>query len=270
MFSPDLCNQRMIDNVPLLVEWWQFEWLKKPLLLFLIILAFLGIRWLSKRGKHWINKPKILLFLFGFTATIPLMLILASKGLVAFIPTDSGTGTDAIVVLGRGGPYSPTRVNIAAELWRSRRAPMIFASGNEDAISMIDQLETKGIPRQVLDGEDCSLTTEENAVLTTAILKSQGIRQILLVTDPPHMLRSLLLFRAFGFTVIPHTSPTPAFFDFKTKAFITLREGIGLIGYGLRGLYFPQQSPEKNKPDLVSLVHQAEQYGQQRRLQQDG
>ena len=198
------------------------------------------------------------------------MLILASKGLVAFLPTDSGAVTDAIVVLGRGGPYSADRVNVAAELWQAKRAPTIFTSGNEDAISMVEQLEAKGIPQRVLDGEDCSLTTEENAVFTTAILKSQKIQQILLVTDPPHMLRSLLLFRAFGFTVIPHTSPAPAFFDFKTKAFITLREGTGLISYGLRGLYFPQQSPGKNQPELVSLLHEAERYGQQRRLEQDG
>jgi uncharacterized SAM-binding protein YcdF (DUF218 family) len=272
MFDLTLCNHRTLNNLPLYFEWEQFAWLRKPLLVVLLLLAFFALRWLSqnKRWRRWLSSSRAILLLFCFTATLPLMFIVAAKGLVAFLPTDSGTVADAIVVLGRGGPFSEQRVNIAAELWQDRRAPMIFTSGNEDGISMIQQLKEKGIPNRVLDGENCSLTTEENAVLTTAILKQQGVQKILLITDPPHMLRSLLLFRAFGFTVIPRTSPLPSYLDFKTKAFITLREYMGIVGYGLRGQFLPQDSPELNRPNIVNIIQKAEQYGQQRRLPQEG
>jgi len=87
-----------------------------------------------------------------------------------------------------------------------------------------------------------------------------------LITDPPHMLRALLTFRANGFTVTPYTSQLPEHLSFKAKVFLNLRESIGLVSYGLRGLFFPQRSPELDNPDIADLLQQAEQYGQQRRL----
>jgi uncharacterized SAM-binding protein YcdF (DUF218 family) len=119
----------------------------------------------------------------------------------------------------------------------------------------------------VLDGENCSLTTDENAVFTASVLQPQGIKRILLVTDPPHMWRSLLVFRAQGFTVIPKPSPLPSYLGRKAETFITLREYMGLVGYGLRGLFFPQRSPGATRPDLINLLRKAEQYGKQQRLQ---
>jgi uncharacterized SAM-binding protein YcdF (DUF218 family) len=131
------------------------------------------------------------------------------------------------VVLGRGEEFRKQRVDVARELWHARRAPRIFTSGRGDAASMIEQRKAKGIPIQVLDGENCSLTTWQNAVFTAATLHPQEIRRILLVTDERHMLRSLLVFRANSFIVIPHTTPLPPSFGFKATAFLTFREYMG-------------------------------------------
>jgi len=134
---------------------------------------------------------------------------------------------------------------------------------------MVQLLEARGIPNRVLDGESCSLTTQENALFTAAILHPQGIQRILLITDPPHMMRALLTFRANGFTVIPYTSQIPHRWDFKAKAFLDLREYIGLVSYALRGLFLPQRSLALNSPDIVNLLDKAEQYGQQQRWQSE-
>lgn len=268
MFDSKLCD-RWLPKSPFFIEWLQFVW--QPLLVVLLLLIYFGLRWLIQhtRWKNGLRSRRASLFLLGFTATLPLiMLTVAEKGLVVFLPTDSGTAADAIVVLGRGPISYEQRINVAAELWQAKRAPLIFTTGRGDAHSMIEQLEAKGIPKQVLDGENCALTTLQNAVFTAAILHQQDLRQILLITDEPHMLRSLLVFRANGFTVIPHTIGLPTNWGFKDKSLITLREFTGLFSYGLRGLLLRQRSPELNSPDIVNIKQKAEQYGQQRRLKE--
>ncbi len=270
MFYSNLCERALtLNKLPVYDEWWQLQWLNKPLLLaLLILLAFFGFRWVIQhpRRRRWLSRPRTIFLLFCLTAIFPLLFVVANKGLVVFLPTDSGAAVDAIVVLGRGWPLMHDRVNVTAELWQARRAPLIFASGKSDAPNLIQLLEEKGIPKQVLDGENCSITTEENAVFTAAILQPQGIRRILLITDSAHMLRSLLVFRAYGFTVIPHTSPVPAHWNPKEKGILKLREYGGLVNYGLRGLLFPQRLSELKRPELMNLVREAEQYAQQRRL----
>lgn len=269
MFDSNLCV-RQFPEQPFFLSWLQMGWLNKSLLVALLILFFLGLRWLIKHTK-WqplLNSRRGFILLFGLTVTLPIIfVVIAAKGLVIFLPPDPGTAVDAIVILGRGPLFDKERVNLAAELWQAKRAPMIFSSGRGDSYRMIEELNTKGIPKQALDGEECSLTTLENAIFSAAILQPRKIQQILLITDEPHMLRSLLVFRANGFTVIPRASPvSPYLFGKKTKIFLTFREYAGLVSYALRGLYFQSHSPESNSPDLENLLQKAKQYGQQLHL----
>lgn len=275
MFDSKLCDRWLpntFTRLPLVTDGWQFGWRKQLLLVVIVILTFLGLRWIRqyKRGRGWLSSPRILFLLFSIIATVPIVFALAAKGLVIFLPTDSGAAAEAIVVLGRSEEFRRQRVDVARELLEARQASRIFTSGRGDAASMIEQLKAKGIPIQVLDGENCSLTTWQNAAFTAAVLHPQGIRRILLVTDELHMLRSLLVFRAHGFTVIPHITPLPPNFGFKATAFLTFREYLGLVGYGLQGRFHPQRSPESNSPDIENIRQNAEQYGQQRRLQEEG
>lgn len=263
MFDSTLCD-RPFPQHPFFIHWLRLEWLNKPLLVIILLLAFFGLYGIIRHTpwKRWLNSPKTIFLLFVCSVTAPLMLmVLAEKGLVVFLPTDSGTTTDAIVVLGRGELFDEQRVNLAAQLWQAKRAPRIFVSGRSDAHRTIKRLEARGIPQQVLDGENCSLTTQENAVFTATILQHQGISRILLITDEPHMLRSLLVFRAYGFTVIPRTSTISSnLFNNREKAFLYLKEYPGLINYALRGLFLSQPSPELSSPELVNILQQAKQY----------
>lgn len=267
MFDSALCD-RTLTKLPLYLSGRQYPWLKPTLIAVILLLAFFGIRWVIQHTswRRWLSSRRVILSLFGFTACLPLIFFLADKALVAFLPPDPGTPADSIVVIGRGWQFFQ-RFDLAAELWKAKRAPNIFISGVNDAPIGIELLQKQGIPLGVLDGENCSLTTDENAVFTASVLQPQGIKRILLVTDPPHMWRSLLVFRAQGFTVIPKPSPLPSYLGRKAETFITLREYMGLVGYGLRGLFFPQRSPGATRPDLINLLRKAEQYGKQQRLQ---
>lgn len=194
-----------------------------------------------------------MLLVFYLVATSPPMIALATQGLVLALPADSGVAVDAIVVLGRGELLRNHRVEIASQLWQAKRAPKIFASGMTDTPRIIEILQTIGIPRQMLGGESCSQTTEENALFTAAILYPQGVRQILLITDPPHMLRSLLTFRSFGFTVIPRTSPLPPNWTSTTKPRFIYREYLGLVSYALLGRFQRRPDSELKHPPAAVL-----------------
>lgn len=244
MLDPAFCNSPM-------THWLVFKdiisnWLMTPALILLPLAIIVGLPWLVPRlrWKRLLIGLGIILLVIYFTATSSLTIAVASKGLVAFLPEDSGVNADAIVVLGRGDEFRQSRVDVAAELWNAHRAPLIFASGSGDASLIVELLTAQGIPNQALAHEDCSRTTQENAEFTATMLQPQGVKQILLVTDPPHMLRSLLTFRHFGFKVIPHTSPLPPDLAPRRKTQMVFYEYLGLISYGLQGRFLPPRLPE--------------------------
>ncbi|MEW6499263.1 MAG: YdcF family protein [Cyanobacteriota bacterium] len=267
MFDSPLCD-RKFTTFPLFLDWGQFDWLKIPLLLVLLLLTFFGLRQIIRRSrwKRHLSSIKGILLLTGLTATLLILLAVADKGLVLFVPADSGAKADAIVVLGRGTEFGKPRLEVVTQLWQAKRAPVIFVSGTYDAPRMLQKLEEKGIPKSVLDGEDCSLTTPENALFTAAILQPRGIQRILLVTDGPHMWRSLLDLRDQGFTVIPHISPLPNNMAFMDKTFLTFREYLFLISSSVHQLFHGQRVPNVNSPELQNLVQLAKQYSKQQRF----
>ncbi len=218
------------------------NWLMTPILVVLPLLLLVFLPWMIPRlrwKRLWSGFATVVLVIY-FSATFPLTIAVANKGLEAFIPADPGITADAIVILGRGKPFRESRVKVAAELWKSHRAPLIFASGAGDGTEILEGLKAEGIPNQALDEEHCSQTTQENALFTASALQPRGVKQILLVTDPPHMLRSLLTFRGLGFEVIPHPSPIPNELANTKKAMLVFYEYMGLFSYGLRGRFLPQ------------------------------
>lgn len=216
----------------------------------LILLTLIGVLWLvsSRRWRHRLLKPIAILVVIYLTVTSPPAVSLATQGLTASLPPDSGELVDSIVVLGRGDNVRNRRIEVAEQLWRNKRSAKIFASGMLDAEFILEQLKTNGVDTQALSGERCSQTTEENTLFTAAILYPQGVQKILLVTDPPHMLRSVLSFRASGFTVIPHPSPLPSAWESQRSIPILLREYAGLAEYAMTNRFRQRSASELEHP----------------------
>lgn len=212
-----------------------------PCLTVVIAAPWIFRSWQWKRQVSLAGVLVLLLYSLGLS---PLGAKLGGEGLSRLIPRDSGQPADAIVVLGRGSDFRPSRARVAADLWQQQRAPLVFASGRGDATEIQALLETAGVPAAAIDGEPCSATTNENALFTAALLQPRGIRRLILVTDPPHMARSLLTFRSLGFKVTPHPSPMPNSLDFERQKFLVLREWAGLIGYGMMGRYFARETSD--------------------------
>lgn len=228
----------------------------------LIILTSLGICWLitSRRYRRWILTPLILLVSIYFILTSPIGVALAEQGLLLGVPPDTGESVDRIVVLGRGEQLRTRRIELAAELWRAKRAPKIFTSGMLDADYMISELKEAGIPGAVLSGENCSGTTEENALFTVALLGPQNVKKILLITDPSHMQRSVQQFRNVGFEVLPYLSPLPPKLSPIEQWMILGREYVGLAHYALSGKSNPRTDTDLQRP-LAWVVQRMDEWG---------
>ena len=202
-----------------------------------------------KRPK-WRRRSLILggiaLFLYSLLLT-PVLPSTSQYFLTRYLPANSTETADAIVVLGRGDEQNKIRAQLSAELWRSQRAPLLFASGRVDTPLIVDlwQQAEPAIEESAIAGEPCSLTTEQNAQFSAAILWPQGVRKIILMTDQPHMRRSQLTFESFGFEVIPHVVP----FNTNNRArrnLLEVRESLGLVSYGLRDRYTARPAPPES------------------------
>lgn len=216
----------------------------------LILLTLIGIAWLasSRRWRRRFVQPFAIVVFAYLIATTPFAIGLATWGLTFSLPPDDGKTVDAIVVLGRGWELRNRRVELVEELWQAKRSPKVFVSGMLDAQPIVEFLQSDRIPGSALSGESCSQTTEENALYTAAILRPQGIKTILLITDPAHMLRSVLMFRSFGFVVTPYLSPLPPQWSPRDRLVQLGREYLAFAKYALTGRFKPRPASVVEQP----------------------
>lgn len=246
MLNPNVCNLNTIAGTWAGFSWQVFGILTNTMVTIPILLSIIGAPWITKIRLRWkkrLSGVGILLLVAYLLILSPNSIGFEERLLVKPLPIDKGIKADAIVVLGRGQDLRAERVAVAKQLWQAGRAPFVFASGTGDAIEIGKDLREEGMPEKAIDGEPCSRTTEENARFTAALLKPRKVEKILLVTDPPHMLRSKLTFESLGFEVMPYVNPLPTQLDSKKKAFLVFREYLGLISYGLQGRFLPRETP---------------------------
>lgn len=132
---------------------------------------------------------------------------------------DATRGADAIVVLGaaqwdgKPSPVLRARVDHAIDLWKRGLAPTLIMTGGQgpgdtttEAAVERRYAMSNGVPSSAIRVEPESRSTRETLRNVAAML-SDAERDVILVSDPFHMLRLSILARRFGLR--PQTSPTP-------------------------------------------------------------
>jgi uncharacterized SAM-binding protein YcdF (DUF218 family) len=148
---------------------------------------------------------------------------------------------------GRPGPALARRLRCALDLLRAHPCALLLATGGTppraphhrpEALVAADALAGADIAPARILVETSARNTWQNAAHSARLLRGQGLerRPVLLVTDPWHLPRALLAFRAHGISargagcrVAPAERP-PAL------PRLLLHEGIGLVVYALRWL----------------------------------
>jgi uncharacterized SAM-binding protein YcdF (DUF218 family) len=133
---------------------------------------------------------------------------------------DQSRPVGAIVVLGaaqyvgRPSPVLRARLDHAVALWRRGLAPVMIVTGgtgagdttSEAAVSQ-RYVAQHGVPIHAILLETEGRTTSESMAGVSALMQGQGRRDVLLVSDPFHMLRLTIIARRHGLK--PYASPTP-------------------------------------------------------------
>jgi uncharacterized SAM-binding protein YcdF (DUF218 family) len=117
----------------------------------------------------------------------------------------------ALVVLGcrvlpsgRPGPAAERRAEAASVAWHDGVAQAIVTSGGRrwgdqiEASVLRRELIRRGVPQEHVREELCSLSTRENALFSTRLLRRLGFERAVVVTCDWHMARALASFEAFG------------------------------------------------------------------------
>lgn len=133
---------------------------------------------------------------------------------------DQARPVGAIVVLGaaqyvgRPSPVLRARLDHAIALWERHLAPTMIVTGgtgqgdttSEAAVSQRYAIQ-RGVPASAILLETEGRTTSESMAGVAALMGPRKRRDVLLVSDPFHMLRLTILARRHGLE--PYASPTP-------------------------------------------------------------
>lgn len=168
---------------------------------------------LPRRQRNWVHLGWLFsLLVFGTWLT-------SLAGVVFWEHRDTARPAAAIVVLGaaqyvgRPSPVLRARLDHAIDLWRKGLAPrLIFTGGfgdhdttSEAAVGQRYAIG-RGVPPRAILIENAGRSTAASLQHVATLMDAEPSRDVILVSDPFHMLRLSILARRFGLT--PFSSPT--------------------------------------------------------------
>ena len=130
------------------------------------------------------------------------------------------------------------RLNHAAQLYQNADVAKIIVTGGigdgnnfADSYTARKYLESLGIPDNAILEEDTSTITQENLENAKKIMEENGYQTALIVSDPLHMKRAMLLARDAGIDAFSSPTQSSAYKTMKTKIPFVARETFFYIGY---------------------------------------
>jgi uncharacterized SAM-binding protein YcdF (DUF218 family) len=167
--------------------------------------------------------------------------------------TDQAQAADAIVVLGarvepdgQAGPDLRVRTLHAVSLYRQGLAPYLVCTGGYQgdrlsAAAVACRLAvSEGVPQDRVLLAEGSMTTGEDAARTRALALARGWHTVILVSHPLHLERARILFEEQGIAVYPSpTSTDLTAIPLGTRAWLTVREAVGIVWIGLEKVGVP-------------------------------
>ena len=90
---------------------------------------------------------------------------------------------------------------------------------------------SRGIPKEDVLMEETSSITQENLENAKELMDQNDYRQALIVSDPLHMKRAMLLAEDAGIQAFSSPTPTTMYHSLKTKIPFAARELFYYIGY---------------------------------------
>lgn len=179
-----------------------------------------------------------------FLAAVCLYSVFCAVSIVSYADRDEAAPADCIIVLGAGtNGKTPNavfreRLHHAVTLYEGGYSDVIlltggYSPGNEhsDAYIAGAYLQSLGIPAEAILLEERSTITQENLEYAKEIMENEGLSTCVLVSDPLHMKRSMLMAKDYGIEAFPSPTPTTRYRTWKTKLPFLARETFFYVGY---------------------------------------
>ena len=171
-------------------------------------------------------------------------LVATAISIVGYAKIDEKRPCDVAIVLGAGtmdGDVSPVfreRIHHAVWLYEQGYVSKILLTGgvgrgNAEADSVIGKRYTVfcGVVEEDILIEEVSTITEENLFYAKALMDERGLKTAILISDPLHMKRAMLMAEDYGIDSVSSPTPTTMYRSLKTKLPFLAREEFFYIGY---------------------------------------
>ena len=191
------------------------------------------------------NKVAILISLLVVSLII-LSAIITAVSIAQYGKLDEKAHCDVAIILGAatsGEKVSPVyreRINHGIWLFENGYVDYLILTGgvgkgNEksDAYVAKQYVIEKGVPEQVILIEEKSKITEENLEYAKEIMDAFSMDTAIIVSDPLHMKRAMLMAKDYGIEACSSPTPTTMYKSAKTQIPFLAREVFFYIGYSI-------------------------------------
>src|SRR5688500_6096296 len=100
-----------------------------------------------------------------------------------------------------------------------------------ESLAAIDFEEKNGIPEKDILIEQTSHTTYENVVNAKQLADANGLKKVLIVSDPMHMKRAIAMARDIGLDAYPSPTTTTRYRSWRSRSEALAHETYYYIGY---------------------------------------
>ena len=170
--------------------------------------------------------------------------------IVSYSHVDETRRADAALVLGAGsagGKISPVfqaRVDHGIWLYQNGYVDLLILTGGvgegettSDAYAARSYALKQGVPDTAILVEETSTITQENIENAKQITDQMHVQSILVVSDPLHMKRAMLMARDVGLEAYSSPTRTTRYQTWKTKLPFLIREEFFYVGYRIVRLF---------------------------------
>ena len=177
-------------------------------------------------------------------AALLLLVGLVAARVYSYRSASSDAPADAAVVLGAavwGAEVSPVfreRINHGIDLYRKGRVrKLIFTGGRGNSDEPTESSAARryamrsGVPAADILIEEKSHNTYENILYAKEVADAQGVRKVLIVSDPLHMKRAVAMASDLGFAAEPSPTPSTRYRGLRSQASQLAYETYYYFGY---------------------------------------
>jgi uncharacterized SAM-binding protein YcdF (DUF218 family) len=187
--------------------------------------------------RYPLKKRWLALTLLGLISMFLVVFGYSALSIYLYGSNTSKVPADAAIVLGaaawgdKPSPVFRERINHGINLYkRNDIQQLIFTGGQGESSEPAEAIVAKryaiaqGVDAADILTETQSRTTRQNLYYASQVATTHQLRRILIISDPLHMKRSVLMARDLGIDAYPSPTPTTRYRSFKSQMSFLARE----------------------------------------------